>query len=144
MSIDYHSRQPMPAAETGHPDCEVLGVSECYHDGITGGTQADFKPWFRALRQSVHCGRVSPSLSGHRMDARQRQACDSHRPTAQPTRFLTPAHEEVPVSSLPVRWPSSRPRWITPHDACRSYRLHDDVECNIPRRGYPGGFGAHD
>lgn len=58
MSIEYHSRQPMPAAETGHPDCEVLGVSECYHDGITGGTQADFKPWFRALRQSVHCGRV--------------------------------------------------------------------------------------
>lgn len=47
MSIEYHYRQPMPAAETGRQDCEVLGCAECYHDGITGGTQADFEPWFR-------------------------------------------------------------------------------------------------
>lgn len=37
-----------------------------------------------------------------------------------------------------------RPRWITPFDACRSYVLYDDVECNIPRWGALGEYGAWD
>jgi hypothetical protein len=41
-------------------------------------------------------------------------------------------------------WPSTRPRWITPHDASRCYVLYDDVECNIPRWGSLGEYGAWD
>ncbi|WNV85061.1 hypothetical protein [Umezawaea sp. Da 62-37] len=37
---------------------------------------------------------------------------------------------------------STRPRWITPYDASRSYFLDDDVDCNIPRRGVLGELGA--
>lgn len=37
-----------------------------------------------------------------------------------------------------------RPRWITPYDASRSYVLYDDVECNIPRWGALGEYGAWD
>lgn len=36
-----------------------------------------------------------------------------------------------------------RPRWITPYDASRSYVLREEVETNIPRRGHPGSYGAH-
>lgn len=47
MSVEYHSRQPMPGADTRMNDCPVLGGT-CYSDGITGGTQAFFEPLFRA------------------------------------------------------------------------------------------------
>ncbi|MFI6029474.1 hypothetical protein [Amycolatopsis magusensis] len=43
-----------------------------------------------------------------------------------------------------VAWPSGRPRWITSYDARRSYLLPEQVETNIPRRGYLGSYGAHD
>lgn len=48
------------------------------------------------------------------------------------------------MSPATVRWPATRPRWITPYDASRSYLLPEDVETNIPRRGYLGSYGAHD
>ncbi|MGW4527825.1 hypothetical protein [Amycolatopsis sp. NPDC004378] len=48
------------------------------------------------------------------------------------------------MSPATAVWPTARPRWITPYDASRSYLLPKEVETNIPRRGYPGGYGAHD
>ncbi|WP_370973911.1 hypothetical protein [Amycolatopsis sp. cg9] len=32
---------------------------------------------------------------------------------------------------------------LTPHDACRSYVLRDEVETNVPRRGHLGSLGVH-
>jgi len=37
---------------------------------------------------------------------------------------------------------STRPRWITPHDASRCYLLYTEIDCNIPRRGRLGEPGA--
>ncbi len=48
------------------------------------------------------------------------------------------------MSTLSALRLSTGPRWITPYDASRSYLLPGDIESNIPRRGYPGSFGAHD
>ncbi|RAS59488.1 hypothetical protein C8D87_114100 [Lentzea atacamensis] len=48
MSLEYHSRQPRLCADTEMADCEVLGGDTCFPDGITGGTQSTFEPWFRA------------------------------------------------------------------------------------------------
>lgn len=48
------------------------------------------------------------------------------------------------MSTLAALRLSTRPRWITPYDASRSYVLPDDVGTNIPSRGYVGSLGAHD
>lgn len=48
------------------------------------------------------------------------------------------------MSSATVIWPAPRARWITPYDASRCYLLPDEVETNIPRRGYLGSYGAHE
>ncbi|MFI6029486.1 hypothetical protein [Amycolatopsis magusensis] len=49
MSLEYHSRQPMPGAET-HPTsgCEVLDGATCYHDGNGLGSGNEFERWLRA------------------------------------------------------------------------------------------------
>lgn len=47
------------------------------------------------------------------------------------------------MSPETITWPA-RPRRITPYDASRSYVLRDEIDTNIPRRGHPGSYGAHD
>ena len=47
MSVEYHSRQPMPGADTLISDCWVLD-GDCYADGGSGGVQAEFEPMLRA------------------------------------------------------------------------------------------------
>ncbi|GAB3162147.1 hypothetical protein [Amycolatopsis sp. cg9] len=48
MSVEYHSRQPMPGADSALPGCEVLDGQPCYPDGGTLGTQSEFERWFLA------------------------------------------------------------------------------------------------
>jgi hypothetical protein len=47
MSLEYHSHQPRPGADTARTDCPVLDGT-CYGDGGYGNTQAVFEPLFRA------------------------------------------------------------------------------------------------
>ena len=48
MSVEYHSRQPIPGAENPLSGCEVLDGQPCYPDGMTLGTQSEFERWFLA------------------------------------------------------------------------------------------------
>ncbi|WNV83131.1 hypothetical protein [Umezawaea sp. Da 62-37] len=48
MSIEYHSRQPMAAAQNPMPHCEALSGVDCYPDGATLNAQNEFETWFRA------------------------------------------------------------------------------------------------
>ena len=48
MSILYHSRRPMPGAQSPTSDCAVLGGAVCYSDSMSLGPQGDFERWFRA------------------------------------------------------------------------------------------------
>lgn len=48
MSVEYHSRHPMPGAESPLPGCEVLDGAPCYPDGMSLGAQGEFEQWFRA------------------------------------------------------------------------------------------------
>lgn len=48
MSVEYHSRTPMPGAENPLPGCEALEGEPCYPDGGTLGTQSEFEQWFQA------------------------------------------------------------------------------------------------
>jgi hypothetical protein len=69
---------------------------------------------------------------------------DRHHTAPTPaTDRITMSRQEEPVYPTTV-WPHRPARWITPYDACRSYLLPDNVKTNIPRRGYPGSYGAHD
>lgn len=47
ISVEYHSRQPMPGAETPLPGCEVLDGAPCYPDGTSLGAQNEFERWLR-------------------------------------------------------------------------------------------------
>ncbi|MGW4527809.1 hypothetical protein [Amycolatopsis sp. NPDC004378] len=47
MSIEYHSRQPMPGAENPLPGCEFLDGATCYHDGTGLGSGNEFERWLR-------------------------------------------------------------------------------------------------